>query len=77
MTQKQFKQILENAGIELDYAAILVQLERLAWINCKEYSDLGCKTAARFENERAKTIHKNLEAAGIYDGFDEQADEVI
>lgn len=66
MTHKQFKQILTDAGIEIDYALILIQMERLAWIESKEYRDMGVDYIANLEKQKASAIHSGLEAAGIY-----------
>ena len=73
VTLKQFKEILNDAGMELDYAAILIQLERLAWLEKREFEGLGLEHGARFEAKRADAIHEGLTAAGIYDGLDDQA----
>lgn len=74
MTQKQFKEILASAGIELDYTVLLIQLEGLAWREAKEYAANGCDYIAKLEKKKASAIHAGLEAAGVYDGYD---DEVI
>ena len=68
MTQKQFKEILANAGYKFDYARIAIKLERLAWLEANDSK--GYPELEQLFREDARKLHEGIEAAGIYDGFD-------
>ena len=67
MTHKQFKQILNDTNIGVNYEFVLIQLERCAWMEKAEDEKMGLDAAARYEARRAQALHDALEAAGVYD----------
>ena len=70
MTNKEFKQILENAGVSfevLGYEGVLNEMSGRYRQLANDLESIGCASAALEFRKTADSIYDALDARGVYD----------
>ena len=76
MTNKEFKKILKDAGMDFSvygYEGILNKLSILSDYARKEYEKKGNKVLAKLEYDTGKVIYEALKNRGYYDSEKKEA----
>ena len=76
MTNKEFKKILKDAGIDFNvygYEGILNKLSILSDYKRREYKEKGNEVLAKFEYDSGNVIYEALANRGYYDSEKKEA----